>query len=69
MSSRDERSPRRPAKVSYLMRFNDGDAHRLGVNALAVHDASQRVITAGRDADIRVWCTREVRAVRAARSQ
>jgi len=61
MSVREHRdvSDRRPAKVSYLMRCSDDGTHRLGVNALAIHDASGRMITAGRDADIRVWRTTE----------
>ena len=42
------------------MRCSDDGTHRLGVNALAIHDASGRMITAGRDADIRVWRTTEV---------
>jgi len=46
--------PRRPHKVSYLLRHEEEAHHRLGVNSLAVHP-SGGVLTAGRDADIRLW--------------
>jgi len=41
-------------RVSYLIR-DCGSTHRVGVNALAFNETTQRLFTGGRDADIRVW--------------
>ena len=59
------RMAQRPAKVSFLIRQPLEQSHRLGVNALAVHEDAQRVVTAGRDADVRVWSIEEEMALSA----
>jgi WD repeat-containing protein 48 len=47
------------ARVSYSLPYNNGIAHRFGVNKLILDSTSSNLFSAGRDGTVKCWSTKE----------